>query len=175
MNVTRRSCDCHLKTKHCLCDEYAVQEPDVCELLMRFSVDMPGKEEQYCTLVWSDSLGEATPLEDFLLVMSKEKVKSYSLRDLLNNLSNPLKTMEHDRQSKKDVQDNGDIQKLQMLLDEIKKYANENNSLWPQDSVDYKEMLSLQEKIETALCERNVSEFEAFYSEWNKLRNGFVL
>lgn len=174
-NARKRKCDCQLKTRYCLCDEWAVQNTDVRELLMRFSVDMPLEEERYCTLVWSGSTDKVKYLEDFMFILSKQKIKSYSLREQLSNLSNIAQKVEYSKEDTSGQQKNNDIRELQELFDEIGTYMDKNDSHWPRESKDYKQTSSLRERIKSAICQRDMREYEDFRSEWTQIRNGIFI
>lgn len=174
-NATKRKCDCQLKTSYCLCDEWIVQNASVRELLMRFSVDMPLEEEKYCTFVWSGSKDEVNHLENFLFILSKQRIKSYSLREQLSNLSNIPQRVEYSKTDTSDKQKDNDIRTLQELLDEINTYEAKYADRWPRESDDYKQMSSLREKIKNAICQRDMREYEDFHSEWTQIRNGVFI
>lgn len=171
-NATKRKCDCQLKTNHCLCDEWQVQNVNIHELLMRFSVNAPSEEENYCTFVWSSSADTVSYLESFLLILSKQKIKSYSLREHLRNLSNIPQKIEYSKEDASDKKKDIDISALQKLLDEIEAYENRNADHWPSESADYKQMFSLCEKIKDAINQRNTKEYSDFCFEWRQIREG---
>lgn len=171
-NVTKRKCDCQLKTTHCLCDEWPVNNVNIHELFMRFSVNIPWGDEKYCTLVWSSSTDTTNYLESFLLILSKQKIKSYSLREHLHNLSNIPQKIEYSKEDTADKKKDIDISPLRELLGEIEAYANKNVDYWPSESADYKQMSSLCEKIKNAINQKDIKEYSAFCSEWRQIREG---
>lgn len=168
---TMRACGCKLTSKHCLCDEWSVQNPDVYEFLMRFSVTMPDENEHYCILVWSEKKRDANSLEDFLLFMSNKVIKSYSLRELLKNLPDISKTAEQDNSIRLNTQHSKNTEILQELFDEIERYKHKNAKMWPEGSNDYKKTVSLQEKIQTAINKGQIDKYEEFRLQWDRIIN----
>lgn len=139
---------------------------------MRFSVNIPWGDEKYCTLVWSSSTDTTNYLESFLLILSKQKIKSYSLREHLHNLSNIPQKIEYSKEDTADKKKDIDISPLRELLGEIEAYANKNVDYWPSESADYKQMSSLCEKIKNAINQKDIKEYSAFCSEWRQIREG---
>lgn len=171
-NATKHNCDCQLKTTQCLCDEWQVQNENIHELFMRFSADIPWEEEKYCTFVWSSSTDAVNHLENFLFILSKQKIKSYSLREHLLNLSNIPQKIEYSKEETADKKKDINISQLQELLGEIEAYENKNANRWPSESADYKQMSSLCKKIKNAINQKDMKEYSDFCSEWRQIREG---
>lgn len=169
-NKLRNNCECKQITENCLCDEWRLdQNPDIYELLMRFSVAMPSEDEYYYTLVWSEKNRSANSLEDFLIVMSKKPIKSYSLRELLYKLLDNFKITEQNGPVSSDTQYNNNIDMLQSLLNEIQKYMAKFDKKWPENSADFKETILLVKDIQSAIDQKGVDKYEDFCSRWEKI------
>lgn len=171
-DLIKRKCDCKSTKKYCLCDEWETKHSNVCELLMRFSVDMPSSEEKYCTFIWSGNTDEADCLENFLIILSADKIKSYSLRNHLNQLSvvqQDVNRVKYNDIVRPNKQSDIDIRLLQELLDNINTYETRNRKYWPTESSDYRKMCLLRQKIKDAIQQGNVSEYIDFVSEWEQI------
>lgn len=177
-DVTRHKCNCQSMISYCLCDEWRTENPNVCELFMRFSVDMPLNEEQYCTFVWSGNTDEADRLGNFLFILSKNQIKSYSLRIQLDNLLNVQQNMnyvEYSNISMMDKQNETGIKELQKLLDDINAYETKNGKYWTKNSSDYNQMCLLRERIENSVQQGNAREYTDFVSEWELICKAIII
>lgn len=167
-DARRKNCKCRLRTKYCLCDEWQTRAAEVCELLMRFSVDMPSDEEKYCTYVWSGNMDGANRLKRFLIILSKAEIRSHSFQKQLNELQD-IKGVEADPV---DEGEDKDVTKLSGLLDQINEFVEKNSKEWPKESDDYKRMDALREQIRQDIQSKRPESYTNLEKEWKQIRRG---